>query len=119
MWFTDLETKCHIHSTKCQIHPASFLPPDSELVELGPHFGQEVRAAVPHQMLAYNLSPSFNWDSWGLDPEWGLEFWFFSPVCRVRREAGPSMDLVTCFGRSLGPYPFMSSLLKGISLSCH
>eukprot|EP00438_Fugacium_kawagutii_P032399 Skav234902 [mRNA] locus=scaffold840:734585:740526:+ [translate_table: standard] len=23
----------------------------------------EVRAAVPHQMLAYNLSPSFNWDS--------------------------------------------------------
>ena len=23
---------------------------------------KEVRAAVPHQMLAYNLSPSFNWD---------------------------------------------------------
>eukprot|EP00913_Durusdinium_trenchii_P001852 g1715.t2 len=28
--------------------------------------GQEVRAAVPHQMLAYNLSPSFNWDSAGM-----------------------------------------------------
>merc|ERR1719382_2287998 len=26
-------------------------------------FAGEVRAAVPHQMLAYNLSPSFNWDS--------------------------------------------------------
>merc|ERR1712226_1599811 len=25
-------------------------------------FAKEVRAAVPHQMLAYNLSPSFNWD---------------------------------------------------------
>merc|ERR1712176_470272 len=25
-------------------------------------FAQEVRAAVPHQMLTYNLSPSFNWD---------------------------------------------------------
>merc|ERR1711860_167160 len=24
--------------------------------------GTEVRAAVPHQMLAYNLSPSFIWD---------------------------------------------------------
>jgi isocitrate lyase len=29
-------------------------------------FAQEVRAAVPHQMLAYNLSPSFNWDTSGM-----------------------------------------------------
>mmetsp|Transcript_60742 Transcript_60742/g.112705 ORF Transcript_60742/g.112705 Transcript_60742/m.112705 type:complete len:547 (-) Transcript_60742:299-1939(-) len=29
-------------------------------------FAQEVKAAVPHQMLAYNLSPSFNWDSAGM-----------------------------------------------------
>jgi len=29
-------------------------------------FAKEVRAAVPHQMLAYNLSPSFNWDSSGM-----------------------------------------------------
>jgi isocitrate lyase len=29
-------------------------------------FAREVRAAVPHQMLAYNLSPSFNWDSAGM-----------------------------------------------------
>merc|ERR1712176_1430846 len=29
-------------------------------------FATEVRAAVPHQMLAYNLSPSFNWDSSGM-----------------------------------------------------
>merc|ERR1711972_1125138 len=29
-------------------------------------FATEVRAAVPHQMLAYNLSPSFNWDSAGM-----------------------------------------------------
>merc|ERR1711920_1194688 len=29
-------------------------------------FAHEVRAAVPHQMLAYNLSPSFNWDASGM-----------------------------------------------------
>ncbi|CAE8634404.1 unnamed protein product [Polarella glacialis] len=29
-------------------------------------FAAEVRAAVPHQMLAYNLSPSFNWDMAGM-----------------------------------------------------
>merc|ERR1712190_425588 len=29
-------------------------------------FSQEVRAAVPHQMLSYNLSPSFNWDTSGM-----------------------------------------------------
>jgi len=29
-------------------------------------FAGEVRAAVPHQMLAYNLSPSFNWDTSGM-----------------------------------------------------
>merc|ERR1719161_3222634 len=29
-------------------------------------FATEVRAAVPHQMLAYNLSPSFNWDTSGM-----------------------------------------------------
>merc|ERR1712061_897903 len=30
-------------------------------------FATEVRAAMPHQMLAYNLSPSFNWDSLSID----------------------------------------------------
>eukprot|EP00747_Dinoflagellata_sp_TGD_P148105 gnl/TRDRNA2_/TRDRNA2_176875_c0_seq7.p1 gnl/TRDRNA2_/TRDRNA2_176875_c0~~gnl/TRDRNA2_/TRDRNA2_176875_c0_seq7.p1 ORF type:complete len:537 (-),score=140.64 gnl/TRDRNA2_/TRDRNA2_176875_c0_seq7:62-1672(-) len=29
-------------------------------------FATEVRGAVPHQMLAYNLSPSFNWDTAGM-----------------------------------------------------
>merc|ERR1719198_691165 len=29
-------------------------------------FAAKVRAAVPHQMLAYNLSPSFNWDASGM-----------------------------------------------------
>eukprot|EP00933_Yihiella_yeosuensis_P084894 TRINITY_DN9962_c1_g1_i1.p1 TRINITY_DN9962_c1_g1~~TRINITY_DN9962_c1_g1_i1.p1 ORF type:complete len:549 (-),score=132.60 TRINITY_DN9962_c1_g1_i1:250-1896(-) len=29
-------------------------------------FANEVRAAVPHQMLSYNLSPSFNWDTAGM-----------------------------------------------------
>jgi len=29
-------------------------------------FASEVRAAVPHQMLAYNNSPSFNWDASGM-----------------------------------------------------
>jgi len=29
-------------------------------------FAKEVRAAVPHQMLSYNISPSFNWDASGM-----------------------------------------------------
>merc|ERR1719150_3623776 len=29
-------------------------------------FATEVKAAVPHQMLSYNLSPSFNWDGAGM-----------------------------------------------------
>lgn len=29
-------------------------------------FAEGVRAAVPHQKLAYNLSPSFNWDAAGM-----------------------------------------------------
>merc|ERR1712051_1041217 len=29
-------------------------------------FAKEVRGAVPHQMLSYNLSPSFNWDASGM-----------------------------------------------------
>merc|ERR1712210_347324 len=29
-------------------------------------FAKEVHAAVPHQMLSYNLSPSFNWDASGM-----------------------------------------------------
>jgi len=32
-------------------------------------FSDGVRAAVPHQMLAYNLSPSFNWDASGMTDE--------------------------------------------------
>merc|ERR1712224_371389 len=30
------------------------------------YFATEVLKAVPHQMLAYNLSPSFNWDAAGM-----------------------------------------------------
>lgn len=29
-------------------------------------FSQGVRSVYPHQMLAYNLSPSFNWDASGM-----------------------------------------------------
>jgi isocitrate lyase len=32
-------------------------------------FANGVRAKVPHQMLAYNLSPSFNWDKSGMNDE--------------------------------------------------
>jgi isocitrate lyase len=32
-------------------------------------FAGEVKAAVPHQMLAYNQSPSFNWDNAGMTDE--------------------------------------------------
>jgi isocitrate lyase len=36
------------------------------IVSQAKQFASEVKAAVPHQMLAYNLSPSFNWDSAGM-----------------------------------------------------
>merc|ERR1719437_145333 len=36
------------------------------IVAQATQFAKEVRAAVPHQMLAYNLSPSFNWDTAGM-----------------------------------------------------
>ncbi|TYZ62315.1 hypothetical protein PybrP1_009479 [[Pythium] brassicae (nom. inval.)] len=35
-------------------------------VPLARTFAEGVKAAVPHQMLAYNLSPSFNWDAAGM-----------------------------------------------------
>lgn len=39
-------------------------------------FAHEVRGAVPHQMLAYNLSPSFNWDTSGMtDAEMETFIW--------------------------------------------
>jgi len=39
-------------------------------------FAQEVRGEVPHQMLAYNLSPSFNWDTAGMtDAEMETFIW--------------------------------------------
>jgi isocitrate lyase len=37
--------------------------PDAE------HFANGVRSKHPHQMLAYNLSPSFNWDKSGMNDE--------------------------------------------------
>jgi isocitrate lyase len=39
-------------------------------------FASEVRAAAPHQMLAYNNSPSFNWDNSGMsDKEMETFIW--------------------------------------------
>lgn len=35
-------------------------------IKLARHFAHSVRKAVPHQLFAYNLSPSFNWDASGL-----------------------------------------------------
>jgi isocitrate lyase len=32
------------------------------IIEEAREFAHGVKAAFPHQMLAYNLSPSFNWD---------------------------------------------------------
>merc|ERR1712226_1764937 len=44
-------------------------------------FAQEVRAAVPHQMLAYNLSPSFNWDTSGMtDAEMETFIWVLAKL---------------------------------------
>jgi len=36
------------------------------ILEQAKYFAESVRAVVPHQMLAYNLSPSFNWDASGM-----------------------------------------------------
>merc|ERR1712203_4913 len=39
-------------------------------------FAKTVKAAVPHQMLAYNNSPSFNWDTSGMTDA-QMESWIF------------------------------------------
>eukprot|EP00474_Spongospora_subterranea_P010936 CRZ11394.1 hypothetical protein [Spongospora subterranea] len=36
-------------------------------IQLAKDFAHGVRAVYPHQLFAYNLSPSFNWDAAGLD----------------------------------------------------
>jgi len=38
-------------------------------IALARKFAHGVRAAAPHQLFAYNLSPSFNWDASGLSDE--------------------------------------------------
>ena len=37
-------------------------------------FSEGVRLVHPHQMLAYNLSPSFNWDASGMNDKEILNF---------------------------------------------
>jgi isocitrate/methylisocitrate lyase len=41
----------------------------SPILSEAQHFASAVRAVHPHAMLAYNLSPSFNWDAAGLCDE--------------------------------------------------
>ncbi|DAZ99584.1 TPA: hypothetical protein N0F65_001412 [Lagenidium giganteum] len=38
-------------------------------IPLARKFAEGIRSRVPHQMLAYNLSPSFNWDAAGMNDE--------------------------------------------------
>jgi len=45
---------------------AMWMETGKPILEQAKKFATEVRAAVPHQMLAYNLSPSFNWDGAGM-----------------------------------------------------
>merc|ERR1719329_838335 len=39
------------------------------IYEQAKFFSEGVRSVVPHQMLAYNLSPSINWDASGMTDE--------------------------------------------------
>ena len=40
------------------------------ILSLSTQLAREVRAAVPHQTLSFNRSPSFNWDASGMtDPQ--------------------------------------------------
>merc|ERR1711974_325930 len=56
-------------------------------------FSKEVLAAVPHQMLAYNLSPSFNWDSAGMtDAQMESFIWEFITLAGFHCDA-LSIDL--------------------------
>ncbi|KAH8929004.1 isocitrate lyase [Atractiella rhizophila] len=62
--------------TQCAINRAIAFGPFCDLVWMetkspilaqAEEFSKGVKAALPHQWLAYNLSPSFNWDSAGLN----------------------------------------------------
>eukprot|EP00971_Amphidinium_carterae_P235822 4680078-Amphidinium_carterae.1 len=39
---------------------------DKPILSQAVKFAEAVKSVVPHQMLAYNLSPSFNWDTAGM-----------------------------------------------------
>jgi len=62
--------------TQCAINRAIFFAPYSDLIWMetakpilaqAKEFSEGVHAVHPNQMLAYNLSPSFNWDAAGLN----------------------------------------------------
>lgn len=64
--------------TQCAINRAIAFSPYADLIWMetkspiyaqAKEFAEGVHAAVPHQWLAYNLSPSFNWDAAGLNTE--------------------------------------------------
>ncbi|PWN34717.1 isocitrate lyase icl [Meira miltonrushii] len=64
--------------TQCAVNRAIAFAPHTDLVWMetkspilaqAKEFSEGVRAAVPGQWLAYNLSPSFNWDAAKLSPE--------------------------------------------------
>jgi isocitrate lyase len=60
----------NVHSIKHTVNNRAFAPHSDLLwmetakpiIEEAREFALGVKAAFPHQMLAYNLSPSFNWD---------------------------------------------------------
>jgi isocitrate lyase len=72
-------------------------------------FAQGVRAKYPHQMLAYNLSPSFNWDASGMSDEQLARFnddlgqlgyvWQFITLAGFHCNGLVTTELARSFGR--------------------
>merc|ERR1712066_1175908 len=50
----------------CPYADAIWMETGKPILSQAKQFAEEVRGAVPHQMLAYNNSPSFNWDASGM-----------------------------------------------------
>ncbi len=110
--------------TECAIHRAIAFAPYADLLWMetkkpilaqAKQFSEGVRSAVPGQWLAYNLSPSFNWDAAGLNEKdmkdyvWQLgKLGFVWQFITVSRRAYQCSTWRKSFVRSCSPHSWVA-----------
>lgn len=92
---TDYSTARAIAFSDCS--DCIWMETDTPNVAQADEFSKAVHAVVPHQMLSYNLSPSFNWDAAGMNDAAIQQFqtelgnrgfvWHFITLCGFHTQA--------------------------------